>query len=161
MDFGIWGNFSLMEKAFLIELSVWIFLYKISGYLSVCMQKDVSGWQLFWVIFRSEFEKIFGIAVSKTGKFLLKIMDGIALNVTNYYFSALYTSHSFIWYITSYVSDEFFFRCRSVMRSDTCHFSWHFHSGANFFVADFITDCFGNNSNWRWNYQHRKWPFDE
>ena len=45
---GIRGNFNLTEYALLNGLGVWNFLCVLSGYLSVCMQKDVSGWLEFW-----------------------------------------------------------------------------------------------------------------
>ena len=38
--FGLLANFNLMENAFKIGKSVWNFLSLLSGYLSVCMQKD-------------------------------------------------------------------------------------------------------------------------
>ena len=44
MDFH---NFNLTEKSFLVGLSVWNFLYKVSGYLFVCMQKEMSRWPIF------------------------------------------------------------------------------------------------------------------
>ena len=41
--FGIWGNFNLMEIAFLFRLAIWKFLCLVSGNLSVCIPKDMSG----------------------------------------------------------------------------------------------------------------------
>ena len=45
--FGLWAKFNSIEKAFVIGVSVWNFLCLLSGYLSVSMQKDVSGLQIF------------------------------------------------------------------------------------------------------------------
>ena len=45
--FRIFGNFNLTEKAFLVGLSVWKFTCLVSGYISVCIQKDGSGWPIF------------------------------------------------------------------------------------------------------------------
>ena len=44
---GLRANFNLMEKAFILGISFWFFLWIMSGYLSVCMQKDVSVLPIF------------------------------------------------------------------------------------------------------------------
>ena len=54
-NFGLLAKFNSMEKAFLIGVAVWNFL---SGYLSVSMQKDVSGLLIFLVDFYVQSWKI-------------------------------------------------------------------------------------------------------
>ena len=50
-----------MENLFLFGLAVRNFLWILSGYLSVCMQKDMSGWQLFM----GNFDAQLGLAALK------------------------------------------------------------------------------------------------
>ena len=49
--FGIWGNFKLMEYILRLRVAVWNFLWRVSEYLSVCMQEIESGWPLFHMDF--------------------------------------------------------------------------------------------------------------
>ena len=114
--FGIWGNFNLMEKAFLFGLSVWKFLYLLSGYLCMCMQKHVSGWPIFMVDFNVWSWR--------------NIQNLVDFNWTQKHGNMV---NMVVWYITCYVLDECsIYRSSALLSalsahakfSGRCHFYW-------------------------------------
>ena len=46
----IWGNFNSTEKAILLKLVVWNFLWLVSGYLSVCKRISLDGKYFFMIL---------------------------------------------------------------------------------------------------------------